>query len=322
MAFDTTRGVGVLVSGTFGPVYAPRGDTWEWDGTRWDWESSQVPPGARLAASLVFDKERDQSLLFGGWWTDCPNCGIFSAQSWHWNGAIWTLHPNPGPRQRESHAMVYDAARKVVVLFGGLLENEVGVWLGDDTWEWNGEWSQRSVVGPSPRRAHAMAYDKNRSVVVLFGGYGVDDLPFSGTWEYDGATWIPVASAGPDPRARHTMVFDELRGTVILFGGGVINAQQNIAFNDTWEWDGSTWRELCLSTSPSPRYGHGMVYDSARHEILLYGGRDAKNLVNDETWTLRLPIPCYSDCDTQTGPGILDIFDFLCFGNAFSAGCP
>ncbi len=34
------------------------------------------------------------------------------------------------------------------------------------------------------------------------------------------------------------------------------------------------------------------------------------------------PAGCYADCDTQTGPGVLDIFDFLCFGNRFSAGDP
>ncbi len=32
--------------------------------------------------------------------------------------------------------------------------------------------------------------------------------------------------------------------------------------------------------------------------------------------------PYACDCDTSTGPGVCDIFDFLCFGNAFSAGCP
>jgi hypothetical protein len=29
---------------------------------------------------------------------------------------------------------------------------------------------------------------------------------------------------------------------------------------------------------------------------------------------------CYPDCDTSTGPGVLDIFDFLCFQNRFEAG--
>lgn len=32
--------------------------------------------------------------------------------------------------------------------------------------------------------------------------------------------------------------------------------------------------------------------------------------------------PYACDCDTSTGPGVCDIFDFLCFGSAFSAGCP
>ncbi len=31
---------------------------------------------------------------------------------------------------------------------------------------------------------------------------------------------------------------------------------------------------------------------------------------------------CYADCDTSTGVGVLDIFDFLCFGNRFDAGDP
>lgn len=32
--------------------------------------------------------------------------------------------------------------------------------------------------------------------------------------------------------------------------------------------------------------------------------------------------PCYADCDTSTGPGVLDILDFLCFGNRFAANDP
>ena len=32
--------------------------------------------------------------------------------------------------------------------------------------------------------------------------------------------------------------------------------------------------------------------------------------------------PYACDCDTTTGPGVCDIFDFLCFGNEFNAGCP
>ena len=32
--------------------------------------------------------------------------------------------------------------------------------------------------------------------------------------------------------------------------------------------------------------------------------------------------PYACDCDQSTGPGVCDIFDFICFGDAFAAGCP
>jgi len=34
------------------------------------------------------------------------------------------------------------------------------------------------------------------------------------------------------------------------------------------------------------------------------------------------PCECYADCDQGTGPGVLDIFDFLCFQDAFVANNP
>ncbi len=43
---------------------------------------------------------------------------------------------------------------------------------------------------------------------------------------------------------------------------------------------------------------------------------------DDMEWDPFTGGPCYPDCDTSTGPGVLDIFDFLCFGNRFSSGDP
>jgi Concanavalin A-like lectin/glucanases superfamily len=33
-----------------------------------------------------------------------------------------------------------------------------------------------------------------------------------------------------------------------------------------------------------------------------------------------IPASCYADCDTSTGAGVLDVFDFLCFQNSFVSG--
>ncbi|HYE62990.1 MAG TPA: kelch repeat-containing protein [Phycisphaerales bacterium] len=72
------------------------------------------------------------------------------------------------PSGRNGHAMAYDSARGVTVLFGG--DDGNGIRSGE-TWEWNGtKWRQVLVSGPSARRWHAMAYDSARGVTVLFGG--------------------------------------------------------------------------------------------------------------------------------------------------------
>jgi len=49
--------------------------------------------------------------------------------------------PSVHPSARIGHAMAYDSARGVTVLFGGLDRSGAHC---DDTWEWNGEiWRQR-----------------------------------------------------------------------------------------------------------------------------------------------------------------------------------
>ena len=67
-----------------------------------------------------------------------------------------------------------------------------------DTWEWDGDrWAQVSDEGdggPSPRYAHAMAYDAARSVTILFGGAGPRGPAGLGdTWEWDGVRWELVS---------------------------------------------------------------------------------------------------------------------------------
>jgi hypothetical protein len=44
------------------------------------------------------------------------------------------------------------------------------------------------------------------------------------------------------------------------------------------------------------------------------GGVDSRGIARRDS------CPCYADCDTSTGIGHLDIFDFLCFQDAFATG--
>ena len=54
--------------------------------------------------------------------------------------------------------------------------------------------------------------------------------------------------------------------------------------NDTWVWNGTNWTQANPATSPSARADYTMVYDAARSQVVLFGGKDGTgNYVND-TW--------------------------------------
>ena len=151
-----------------------------------------------------------------------------------------------------------------------------GSGLYDETWLWNGsDWTLVDTNGPA-RCAHAMAYDSNRSVVVLFGGADSSGR-LGDTWEWNGYTWTKVHSGdpagvlAPTGRTEPGMAFDKDRGVTVLFGGysGVNN-------NDTWEWDGTSWTKR-LDSGPSPRAVVGMAYDEQEHEVILFGGTDGSD---------------------------------------------
>lgn len=196
--------------------------------------------------------------------------------------------PNGSPLSNLGrNGCVFDSARGVIVIcdtFG-------------KTWEWNGSaWRIGDAGEPANRFVSAMAYDPDRRVTVLFGGYiGGNDGPgaLSDTREWNGTNWSCVASCnpnqpdpfGPAPRYGHAMVYDSALGRTILYGGSVAN---NTWLGDMWEWDGLEWTQLPVGgtncASPGPRYGHKMVYDSARQRIVLFGGRTTNGVLLNDTW--------------------------------------
>jgi hypothetical protein len=256
MAFDSSRGVTVLVGGRSyynTPLFF--NDTWEWDGTFWS-RRATTGPMTSDGYSMAFDSARHRTVLFGVATTGWP--------TWEWDGTNWLQAATGGPG-RTNAGMAFDANRGVTVLFGGIRSGNQ--YLGD-TWEWDGQsWGQRAVSGPSARTGLAMAYDSARHVVVLFGGFdGIG--PLGDTWEWDGSSWVQQANSGPPARSSTAMTYDSARGVVTMFGGvGAGNAM----LGDTWEWDGQTWTQRMVSL-PLSRGRHSMAYDSVRGVSLLFGG--------------------------------------------------
>ncbi|MEW5988656.1 MAG: kelch repeat-containing protein [Chloroflexota bacterium] len=191
------------------------------------------------------------------------------------------VFPPTSPPVRGDHAMTYDTARGVAVLFGGYGN---GTHL-DDTWEWNSasmSWVERQPAHkPAPRYGYGMAYDEARGITVLFGGaaYAAE---FGDTWLWDGEDWTEVFPAdAPSPRWLHNMVYDQARQRVVLFGGEPTDGWYS---DETWEWDGLNW-VLQDIASPSPRHGVGLAYDSLRGVTVLFGGDDSIGWQSfNDTW--------------------------------------
>ncbi len=76
------------------------------------------------------------------------------------------------------------------------------------------------------------------------------------------------------------MAYDPLRQRVLLYGGHF----QSPGFNDTWAWDGTSW-SFITAGEPSGRSSHGMVYDAARGEMVVFGGEPDHDIFLSDTWT-------------------------------------
>ena len=288
MAHDSNRGVTVLFGGRDSNTII-RADTWEWNGTTWT-DVSPTPaasPPVRRAHAMAFDSTRNVVVLFGGEDDD------YFADTWEWNGTTWTDVSPAGtagvdfPSARGDHAMAFDAARGVTVLFGG----DTAAGSSSETWEWNGTaWSNRSPAGtpgadfPTARHNHAIAYDSMRERVTLFGGH--TGAAAADTWEWNGATWTDVTPSGtagtdfPAGRRRHIAVYDAARGRLVVFGGD----DGAMRFADTWEWTGSAWNRVQTAATPTARGFHAAAYDAGRDKIVLFGGYPGGSSYSDETW--------------------------------------
>ncbi|MCG3130049.1 MAG: hypothetical protein FLDDKLPJ_00796 [Phycisphaerae bacterium] len=141
-------------------------------------------------------------------------------------------------------------------------------------------WEQKNLnFSPSARYNHALTYDTDRRVTVLFGGYHDGGRRDSETWTWNGSNWNHMnPPTGPSARSGHAMTYDLSRGVTVLFGGndGLLNGE-------TWIWNGAAWEQYSI-TGPSPRESHAMAYDFARQVTVLFGGYVGDGSYNGETW--------------------------------------
>lgn len=131
-------------------------------------------------------------------------------------------------------------------------------------------WTQAApAVSPPARLMHAMAFDSQRGVVVMFGGTSTwltQPNWLADTWEWDGSTWTQrFPAASPPAQVRPLMAYDSVRGRTVMLGSTP---------GEVWEWDGTNWIAHLVSpsppTHPAPSLVRGvMSFDSTRAKVVL-----------------------------------------------------
>jgi hypothetical protein len=267
-----------------------RADTWTFDSTSSTWtpQGSKAAPAARGGHSIAFAGQSQSTpsqgefVLFGGQGRD------FFGDTWTFSGSTgWTSVCNTnsqtcgcGPCPRAYQAMAFDEARNQVVMFGGRDASGPSA----ETWVFgnNEQWSSMCTgmcTAPSARSEHAMAFDRIKGVVVLFGGKDADGKVLGDTWEWNGTAWTQEKPPSvPSARSGHVMAATPLG--IFLFGGD--DATGAVA-DALWRWDGTTWTTVdAAMPAPTPRAYSAIASDAVSSRLLLFGGGDTGEL--GDTW--------------------------------------
>jgi len=138
-------------------------------------------------------------------------------------------------------------------------------------------------------------FDPDTGKMILFGGCS-KGVGSSLVYTYSFLTNKWENRSIPNPPGKRwgaKIVYHSDRKLVIMFGGAIgANGECNdkIKYGDTWSYNvaTNTWTQLqpqCDPTygCPSPRYDHGMVYNAAEKEILVFSGNPDRDTY---TWIL------------------------------------
>ena len=174
----------------------------------------------------------------------CSGAVTTSSQAPVEDGWVDLAPANPPPGRWESTMVASDG---LLYLFGGMTDQDKAnsrSLLANDIWRYTPDiniWEEiEPPSAPPPRRAHTAVVHGRQMLV--FGGYGENDVLLGDLWiyDFDQGTWEQKVPAGPPPaRAYHSA---GVAGDLMVICGG-IGAAGNLT--DTWVYDvaANTWRQ-------------------------------------------------------------------------------
>ncbi|MBI3893176.1 MAG: PKD domain-containing protein, partial [Candidatus Wallbacteria bacterium] len=277
LAFDSSRGRVVLFGGTVN--YAFVSDTWEWDGTNWTQKTTSVSPVARVGHSLAYDPVRSRVVLFGGQDADSRNL----ADTWEWDGTSWTpLATRADPGGRTYGNVAYETTGSRLLLFGGLTAAAAST----QTWTLP---SDPSAVNTPPRVSAGGSRVVTVGATVSLGGTATDDDGDAMTYQWTRKTGTGPADTLVNPTTLTPSFtpsgpgsqFFELR---VTDARSAVTTASVLMYAERDTRQQGTWLQAAPVSSPSRRLLAGLVFESHRGRMLLFGGQGADSGVPQDTW--------------------------------------
>jgi N-acetylneuraminic acid mutarotase len=284
---------------------------------------SAANPTKRVGHCSVYDSVNDRIIMYGGQ-TDATYVS-WKTDTWVYdlNNNTWTImSPESVPYQKTNSKMVYDSESEKVINFGGTYAED---YASNQTWIYDyleDSWTNIDPPNaPRLRVGHTMAYDSESDIVIMFGGsipkdynpYG-GNMGYNDTWGYDynTNTWTNITpSISPLGRSNSILTYDSESDKIVLFGGyhshtvsAYYDPTGEVYQRDTWTYDynTNTWENVTPSTSPDPRIGTNMAYDSESDRIILVGGSTHLDPtgMEDEVWSFDLNSEIWTQMNPST----------------------
>lgn len=104
---------------------------------------------------------------------------------------------------------------------------------------------------------------------------------------------LPAGPQAPAARYDGALAWDPTARTIYMFGG-----QGTATYNDLWRYSLETrrWSQVAtVGSGPSPRFGHTLVFDSARRRLIVFAGQ-AGTFYND-VWALNIATGAWGQLD-------------------------
>ena len=219
---------------------------------------------------------------------------------------------NTRPTKRSEIRTAAHPATNSILIFGGndgpVVNQFPSSRFQNDTWifEPGSGWVEvQSEETPRRRARYAIAVDHAGNRALMFGGRfrqegaSGDYTLFNDLWQFDFVTreWTQLdngrGAGKPAPRYYGQGAWDASTGTFYVWGGNLNTSALIFEVTDElWTWtEADGWSEQNTSgRAPSARSFLGSTHDTARNELVIFGGQvgDLATLAYNDTYALNL----------------------------------